>query len=734
MQAWPPTSEKSKVAFSSTPQPPQPGKRRFFARGIEVVKRVVHSPDSQFSDTYDVLVDEEQGDLETIFANDLMIKLDTFDPSYLQPLKIFNQIVGTIANVILAQVEMDKSIKGLLDKIRDVYQCFMDKEFQKFSSTKETLAHLAQVVQECVQFINHYSETKSFWRRLGKNVVSKTSTTIASYSSALDSLVQQLRDTTIRDIHVTVHRVLEHATLQDIAYAAGVGMNTTKRCLDGTRTSILEEIVDWIDSHDPDTPRIFWLHGHAGKGKSAIAHTISMHYEHLGRLGSCFCFANARQTEQLHEKLFTTIARDLADRDVGFKSELAEAVSNKEWLKRTPDVMQQWQRLIVEPLSKLKGPMLGNIVVVIDALDASGAERNRGHILRLLGSSEVTRLPNNIRIFLTSRPLPDIHDALAHAKHVRSRSLDDISASIAERDMHAYISSMLKNLRDIFREPEITQLARKSDGLFEWARLACEFITTSRAGVDPRKRFHAIMSHALGQGNTLLDKVYSEILTGAIDSTPEALEQFHSVMRQILCTLEPLPISSLNILRSRFPMEVAPEDVQTILRFMASLFSGATDGCTPVRSLHTSFHDFLIDRERSREFFVDIGTMHTELAIASLRTMQDQLHFNICGLESSYVFNKDVVDLKQRIQEKIPPHLSYACRFWATHLAEATFDQILAAEVMKFLASEQLLFWLEALSLLKALGSVSGAMATTAEWLEVGWTNLFHGIFSEFIF
>ncbi|KIK24687.1 hypothetical protein PISMIDRAFT_60071, partial [Pisolithus microcarpus 441] len=125
------------------------------------------------------------------------------------------------------------------------------------------------------------------------------------------------------------------------------------KCLDGTRTEILRDIMNWINDPDLAAPRILWLHGQAGRGKSAIAHTIASWVKDVGGLGSCFCFARDRQSEHREEKILTTIARDLAGRDQSFRRALADVLSKDHTLKTTPDVMQQWQQLILEPLSKV---------------------------------------------------------------------------------------------------------------------------------------------------------------------------------------------------------------------------------------------------------------------------------------------------------------------------------------------------------------------------------------------
>jgi WD40 repeat protein len=58
-------------------------------------------------------------------------------------------------------------------------------------------------------------------------------------------------------------------------YVPGAGRNTSKNCIPGTWEDILSEIKCWIRSTGEDVPRVLWLSGTAGKGKSAIAHTIA---------------------------------------------------------------------------------------------------------------------------------------------------------------------------------------------------------------------------------------------------------------------------------------------------------------------------------------------------------------------------------------------------------------------------------------------------------------------------
>ena len=523
--------------------------------------------------------------------------------------------------------------------------------------------------------------------------------------------VQQVRE----DFSVGIQQIREDLSLDSLVSAGQVGLIKGKKCLDGTRTEILNEILDWMNNTDPATPPILWLHGQAGRGKSAIAHTIALQAQNLGMLGSCFCFNRTRHHEGLHVKLFTTIARHLADRDLRHRQILAEVIANDYSLRDTADIAEQWQKLILEPLSQLEGPLSQNVVVVIDALDESGAEATRRDILRILAARNV-QLPSSIRIVLTSRPIMDIGQAMLASQHVQARSLDDIEAESVTRDITRYISTTLKELGAAFSDKDVEHLAVKSNGLFEWARLACEYLRP-RFGVEPEDCFHEITDHGVGDARTLLDEMYTTFLKDLTRGSPP--DKFRSVMRQILWSKEPLSISALDSMRCKFTRKVDHFSVRIILGYMASFLTGTTDLLTPIRPMHASFYDFLLDKTRSGEFFIDKADIHHELALSSLCVMQDGLRFNICGLETSYVRNSAVADLEKKIEKNIPLHLLYSCRFWATHLHDSPFDTGLANNVMAIVIGERILFWMEVLGVCKCIGEAYRALISAEGWLQV---------------
>ncbi|KAL4065903.1 hypothetical protein V8B97DRAFT_2002943 [Scleroderma yunnanense] len=145
----------------------------------------------------------------TGFADTAMTKLNTINTMYLQPINAFNVVVSGIANIhpyaqmaltvlttasnlILLQVNINSSIGELVIRIRQTYRLILEnKSPSRINAMKDVLAEIAQVVQECAQFMAKYLESKNFWLRLGKNVFSETNIKVANYNLKLDKLMQE---------------------------------------------------------------------------------------------------------------------------------------------------------------------------------------------------------------------------------------------------------------------------------------------------------------------------------------------------------------------------------------------------------------------------------------------------------------------------------------------------------------------------------------------------------------
>src|SRR5258708_14562904 len=199
----------------------------------------------------------------------------------------------------------------------------------------------------------------------------------------------------------------------------------------------------------------------------------------MHRLTSSFIFLRKDQSKREAYHLFTTLARDLADRYPSFKTALGRVVKDNSALRvGTRDYDTLFQSLILEPLKDLH--IIGPILVVIDALDESGDATGRRGLHTFLAKNLI-RLPSNFRVLITSRPEDGIEPTLVGAPSVRIRYMKDSElAANTHDDILVFLQEMIPS--DAFRNFG-DALALKAEGLFQWAAVASQLI------LDPPGRF-----------------------------------------------------------------------------------------------------------------------------------------------------------------------------------------------------------------------------------------------------
>ena len=486
----------------------------------------------------------------------------------------------------------------------------------------------------------------------------------------------------------------------------------------GTRVAFLDFIINWVN--DPASKRGLVLFGQAGMGKSSIAHEIARHFDDMHRLTSSFIFIRREQSVRKAYHLFTTLARDLADRYPSFKIALGKAVKDNTALRvGTRDYDTLFKYLILEPLRDVH--IVGPVLVIIDALDESG-DTSGGIGLHAFLAKNLIRLPSNFRVVITSRPEHAIVSVLVEAQSVKIKYMDDTElASETHGDILAYFQQKLPS--NEFRH-YVEALARKAEGLFQWAAVASQLILNPPARLRYSKEKcvkHLLEPSTNRHGQDLLDGLYKEVLEGYF-TDQEARDLFRLVVGPLIIAIEPLTIHSLIPLQQHTSYDEDSDDTVTgILSLLGSLLShvNSSDKTLPIIPLHTSFRDFLTNKDKSGDFYVDVRDAHRQLADCCLSLLLDPVDgvkFNICKLETSYLANDDVEDLDTRIDEYIPPALLYASRFWCDHMKHTDFKTDLFQKV-ETLFEMKFLFWLEALGLTRNIGVAPSAIATLKVWL-----------------
>jgi hypothetical protein len=477
-------------------------------------------------------------------------------------------------------------------------------------------------------------------------------------------------------------------------------------CLPETRVELLQDIKSWADGKDERC--IFWLNGIAGTGKSTVARTIAREYHDRGNLGASFFFSRGGGDVGLAERLFTTLASQLATKVPCARKHICEAIMEHQDIAGH-SLRDQWDQLILNPLSKLDGiTSPSTIVLVIDALDECDSERDIRILLRLLAT---TSSLNNIRlrIFITSRPEIPIRCGFSQIPEAERQVfvLHDIQPTIVDRDLSLFFEHSFILIREERGFAEdwpgtriIKRLVEISCGLFIWASTACRFIREGKRLAERRIRI-LLNDHRTGAGpEKQLDEIYITVLKDSIQQgyNDEEKQELYDMLREVLGSIvtlfSPLSTDSLAQLLRR-----PPSHISETLADLHTIFHIPTQTNRPIRPHHPTFRDFLLDKQRCRDldFWVNEKQAHEALGDNCVQLMSKMLKKNICGLPSPGTLVKDVDP--NLIEQCIPPELQYAILYFAQHYRQSGTRLVDGDHVHRFM-QEHFLHWLEAINLI----------------------------------
>ena len=138
-----------------------------------------------------------------------------------------------------------------------------------------------------------------------------------------------------------------------------------------------------------------------------------------------------------------------------------------------------------------------------------------------------------------------------------------------------------------------------------------------------------------------------------------------------------------------------------------------------IRVRHLSISDFFVSDHC--DYRVNLQDAHVELGTSCLKTMVDQLRFNICKLEDSRLANGEVKDLQTRIKQNISDPLQYSSLFWSNHLCFTpdNGDQRVWESLKVFFEGLYPLFWIEVLSIMGMVPVGAPSLRRVVSWVKV---------------
>ncbi|KAB5591859.1 hypothetical protein CTheo_4688 [Ceratobasidium theobromae] len=583
--------------------------------------------------------------------------------------------------------------------------------------TSSSLEHIALSIQKEANLIVD-KQTRNSGRRLLDAIMEEDD--LAGHLRRIESLFRQLQANVTLSMWTIAKAQSVDTRLKDLnptklaRYDSEPSKGMTRRmCTENTRVDILKGLNDW--SQDPSTADMYWMDGMAGTGKTTIACSFSQQLEEQKRLAASFFCSRTSPECRVVGRIVPTIAYQLARYSIPYRGALYEVLENDPDIGLT-NIEKQFERLLREPLMKVKAAMPENLVVVIDALDECEDRSGVQRLLDLLFRS-VAELPP--KFFVTSRPEPEIYRNMV-SRAADSRKilhLHEIEASLVQADITLYLTEELGR----FMKPPIDQielLSQRSGNLFIYAATLVRHVQLGDRRGDYQRRLDSLLAAAPRSTKQYaqLDELYTTVLASALngdDLDDEGSDDAKAVLQTVVCVQEPVDLETLVALAGLDDVEQVDSALQP-LRSVLHL-SGSN---RLISTLHASFPDFLFDQKRSGSFFCDRETLSQTLAQQCFTIMQTQLRFNICNLESSFIADKDVGDLQDRITRCISHPLFYACRYWADHLCSCKSSEPLKS--LENFLTIRLLFWMEVLNLKEVIDTGVEMLPKAIQWLQFG--------------
>ncbi|TRM57248.1 hypothetical protein BD626DRAFT_515505, partial [Schizophyllum amplum] len=409
--------------------------------------------------------------------------------------------------------------------------------------------------------------------------------------------------------------LVNQSILDHLPHAKDVHAGSTKRCLDGTRSALLDEIEDW--ALHPESQRGLIIHGAAGKGKSAVAHSVAMQLRKNGFVTPFFAFDRNNGERQAHQ-LFPTLAMHLAHRYKEYHDELCRRGIDE---LSTRDLTDQCETLMVSALGNCTATP--PIVFVIDALDEcppSSATGKRSTLLKELCRCMADKsLPFNIRFLITCRyDDTDIRGYLPLGEpSLRMMSMDNVAGT--DGDIRLYVEHELTGSGPVGLIDDVVEAAQT---LFECAAVLCRELkkVDDPADATPPARLISEVMRAPGKR---LYATYRLILQSHFKN-PRTRDLYRRILTWVLLVQSPQPRGVF----SDIARVLLDDSIDSVLNGLSSLLTG-TFGDTAffVQPLHTSFRDFVLDASESKEFAIVLGPdAHRDLADACFRIMTDAAH------------------------------------------------------------------------------------------------------------
>ena len=349
-----------------------------------------------------------------------------------------------------------------------------------------------------------------------------------------------------------------------------------------------EILFSYFDEWIKNDSKILWLVGDAGIGKTAFIAKLTQIREEIQAVHFCRYNDNERANPK---RAILSIAYYLSTQIEEYKNQIMQLKDLHNLMEKSTSRLFEY--LIVEPLTRVK-VQESNVVIIIDALDEATVD-GKNELAEIV-AKQFSNTPSWLKLLITSRKEPLLERTLS-----KYHSIDFNNEKFVDNqsDVRGYFEMQLTdylNNRDD-KEAVLSQLVKKSEGIFLYAKTVVDEIKADRITLDDFEKFP--------EG---LTGIYMEYFNRIFDTNKSY--SYKSDVRpimEVVCTSY-MPVSAEDITSI---VGIDEYDLEDIIDDIYEMITIKSDKIEPV---HKSIVDWMLDGRKSGKYRVSSKKGHERIA------------------------------------------------------------------------------------------------------------------------
>ncbi|KAM3082705.1 hypothetical protein ACMFMF_002359 [Clarireedia jacksonii] len=448
--------------------------------------------------------------------------------------------------------------------------------------------------------------------------------------------------------------------------------------------------VDFRQWRSNEQRQLLWIKGDPGKGKTMLLCGVinELKKSEAKSVLLSYFFCQATDSRINHA---TAVLRGLIYLLIEYQPSLISHIRTKydRAGKTLFDDTNAWVVLSEIFTNILKDPSLGNIYLIVDALDECVVDLPK--LMNLI--VQTSSISPCIKWIVSSRNWPNIEKVLDTATQ-KLRLCLELNEKSVSAAIEIFILSKVDQLAtqnkysDNTRKAVQQYLKQNANGTFLWVALVCQELSN----ISEWKAQQKLTAFPPG-----LDALYQRMFDQIIHSGDAELCK--NILAVVSAVYRPIILDELVALVD-MPEEVAG-DYEALSEIIGLCGSFLTLRGYTIFFVHQSAKDFLI-----KKAFSPIKYIHSSIFSRSLQAMSRKLRPDIYNLHAPGI---SIGQAKPPIPDPLA-RVQYSCVYWVDHLLECNTGGIIHnnlkdnGSVHKFL-HQSFLYWLEALSLIRSLAN-----------------------------